>query len=626
MVGTRMPEKARRSTTLRWIAVVVVALVLFVVLWVAIRALMARDELLSAIPIARSVGSSGLSVIGGDVSDEVEDLQNHAARAESLTSDVVWRAAEFVPFAGPNLTAFREAASMIDDVATEALPPLVELTQTFTLDSLSPRDGAFDLQVFTDASPLLEQSSQALNEAGAMADEIDTTDTIQQIGTAVDQVKSLVAQARDAVSGLNTAARLLPPMLGGSEQRSYLLLSLNNSELRSAGGIPGAVAIVNASQGRVELGELSSANELGEFATAPLELTVQESTLYNETMGTYLQNVTSTPNFARSAELAQAMWEERTGQTVDGVITLDPVATGYLLNATGPIDAGAGISLNAGNAADFLLSRVYSTFVDPADQDKFFANVTGTVFSAVTSGQADSESLIEALTRSAQESRVQLWSAGADEQSELSGLPIAGELPLSTSETTAFGVYLNDSTGGKMDYYLSSSVGIASAVCRNDERPNFEVKVQLTSSAPGDAATSLPSYVTAEGAFGVPAGNIGTNVYVYAPSGSIPYSVTIDGQEYSFVASEHEGSSVAGVNVELVPGQSSIISMKFVGLTGAAQAVTLDHTPMASAVETSLDNYLDCSDIAPAPTEDEVEQTQSLSADPAAARDVNSPN
>jgi hypothetical protein len=620
MVDVQRPDKVFSVMVIRWVLIVIAAVVLFVTLWVSIRAIMARDELLAAIPVARSVGSSGLSVIGGDVSDEVEALQSHAARAESLTSDFVWRAAELVPVAGPNLVAFREAASMIDDVATQALPPLAELAQTFTIDSLLPTNGAFDLQVFADASPLLEDSSSALNAAGDMADRIDTTNTVEQIGTAVDQVKSLVGQARDAVNGLNLAAQLIPPMLGGSEPRSYLLLSLNNSELRAAGGIPGALAVVNVDQGKIHLGELSSANALGEYTVPPLSLADAEATLFDPTMGTYLQNVTATPNFTRSAELAQAMWQESTGQTVDGVLTLDPVATGYLLGATGPIDAGQGISINTDNAAAFLLSGVYSTFVDPVDQDLFFAQVTGTVFEAITGGQADAPTLIAALTRSASESRLRLWSAREDEQNKLSGMSIAGEPPLSTDAATAFGVYLNDSTGGKMDYYLRSSVGIASAVCRNDGRPNFEVKVQLSSSAPLDAATSLPPYVTAAGNFGVPAGSIGTNLFVYAPQGSVPYSVTIDGQEFSFVTAELDQNSVAGVNVELVPGQSSTISMKFVGLEGAAQAVSLDHTPMASAVESSLDNYLDCGDVAPAPLEDEIEQTEALAVEPTVRR------
>jgi hypothetical protein len=215
MVGTHSPRKSRSSSVIRWVIVGIAALVLFVILWVAIRALMARNELLSAIPIAQSIGADGLSVLGNDVSDEVIALQHHSARAQSLTSDVIWRAAEVLPFLGPNLTAFREAAAMVNSVTEEALPPLAELAETFTMDSLSPQNGSFDLQVFRDASPLLDESSIALDKADSMASAIDTSNTVEQIGTAVDQVKSLVTQARDAVGGLDTAARLLPSMLGG---------------------------------------------------------------------------------------------------------------------------------------------------------------------------------------------------------------------------------------------------------------------------------------------------------------------------------------------------------------------------------------------------------------------------
>lgn len=609
MVGARSSQRTNRRRIGVWAAAAVLAAILFVVLWVAVRAVMARDELLAALPIAQSVSAAGLSAIDGDIRSDVQQLQAHTSRAESLTTDFVWRAAEFVPVVGVNLSAFRETAAMIDDVAVEALPPLADIVETFSLDSLAPKSGAFDLSIFSTAAPLIAESSHALEAADARAAQIETGDTIAQVGTAVDQVKELVSRAKDAVGGLDTAVTLLPPMLGADEPRSYLLLSLNNSELRAAGGIPGAVAILNVNQGKIELGTLSSANDLGEYSTPPLSLTEAEETLFNSTMGTYLQNVTSTPDFGRSAELAQAMWETSTGQRVDGVLSLDPVATGYLLGATGPIDAGAGVTLTADNAADFLLSGVYARFAEPSDQDEFFAAVTGRVFDAITSGQADTSALVGALARASDEGRVLLWSARQDEQARLSGAAIAGATPTSTAETTGFGVYFNDATGGKMDYYLSSSVAIASAVCRNDGRPNFEVRVRLQSSAPVDAAKLLPAYVTADGNFGVLPGNVSTNVYVYAPSGSVPFSVTIDGQEYAFAHAEDGTNSVAAVNILLAPGQQSTAVMKFVGLSGAAQPVTLDHTPMASPVETSLDNYLDCADVAPAPSAGDEQQS-----------------
>jgi hypothetical protein len=605
----RTVNRGRKSTL--WIVAAIVALLLFVIVWISLRALMAREELLGAIPLANRIGSQ---VLAGeeDLAADVEDLQRRATAAARLTSDPVWRAAEWVPVLGGNLTAFRESASMIDELARDALPPLAELAATFNVDSLSPQDGAFNLEVFTAAQPMLGEARDALDNADARAVSIDTENTIAQIGVAVDEVAGVVRKAKTAIDGIDTAASLLPSMLGAEGSRSYLLLSLNNSELRATGGLPGAVAVLNADEGKIALGELSSATALGEFEIPVLELTESEKTLYGDLLGTYMQDVNYTPNFARSGELAREMWRERTGQTVDGVLAVDPVALGYILRATGPVEAGSGITLTADNATDVLLSGVYNTIEGPDKQDSFFAGVTSQIFGAVTSGAADTAELMTALSLGASENRIHLWSADSAEQEKISSTSIAGAVPKSTDANTAFGVYFNDATGGKMDYYLSGGIGIASAVCRNDGRPNFDVRVKLESRAPADASSSLPPYVTGGGVYGVAPGNISTSVFVYAPEGSVPYSVTIDGQEYAFVSADDSGHSVAGVTVELTPGQQTEISMKFVGLAGAPDSVVLQHTPLATEVLTSLDNYLDCNGVSPAPVEGEDEQSGAL--------------
>jgi hypothetical protein len=618
MSSTQRPTIGRGRKIALWVVAAAVALLLFAAVWITVRALMARDELLGAVPIANRVASEALAG-GTDITADLNELQSRASSAANLTSDPIWKVGEKLPGLGSNLTAFRETAAMIDRLAKDALLPLTELAGTFTISSLSPSNGAIDLSTFTAAQPMLAEARSALDRANERATSIETKNTIPQIGVAVDQVVDLVGDAKDAIGGVETAASLLPSMLGADGPRSYLLLSLNNAELRATGGLPGALAVVNADNGRLSLGALSTAATLGQFKEPVVELTEEERTLYGIQLATYLHDVNYTPDFARSGEIAKAMWFERTGESVDGVLAVDPVALSYILSATGPVDAGGGVTLTQDNAVDVLLNGVYSMFDTAKAQDDFFAGVTGKIFESITSGRANSTALLSALSRAAGEDRLHLWSNDGAEQLKIISTPLAGVVPVSTDESTAFGVYFNDATGSKMDYFLSSGIGIASGVCRNDQRPNFEVTVKLESRAPEDAAVSLPGYVTGGGAFGVDPGNISTNIFVYAPQGSVPYSVTIDGQEYAFVSSQHLAHSVAGVTVELVPGQQSEVSMKFVGNAGASAAVELQHTPMATEVLTSLDNYLDCSEIAPAPVEGEEGQSGALSSSGAPA-------
>jgi hypothetical protein len=458
-----------RSLVVRWLIISLALVLVFSAVWVVTRAIMARDTLLGALPVANRIGSEVLSE-GSNISDDLDELQNRASSAAALTSDPIWRAAEVTPFLGENLVAFRQTAALIDDLAQGALPPLSGLAGTFAIDNLKPTDRGFDLSVFEDARPYLGQARAALRIANGEATAIETKNTIPQIGSAVSQVVELVQRAKEAIDGVDTAASLMPSMLGADGQRSYLLLSLNNAELRSTGGLPGAVAVVNATDGALALGALSSASALGELSEPALELTEAERTLYGDLLGTYMHNVNYTPDFARSGELAQAIWEKRTGQSVDGVIAIDPVALGYILEATGPIDAGAGITLTSQNAAGVLLNDVYQRFSDPQEQDAFFAGVTRQIFSAVTASGADAATLVRGLSNGASENRIHIWSAHPEEQVQLESSLVGGAVPTSSNESTAFGVYLNDATGAKMDYYLTGAIAVASGVCRNDEQ------------------------------------------------------------------------------------------------------------------------------------------------------------
>lgn len=600
----RWKPKARRI--LRIALGVLLALVLLSCVWVAVRALLARDQLLGAIPLGDSIRTSLTDGKTDDLKADLADLTRRASSAASLTSDPVWRVAELVPYVGPNLTAFRQAAAMIDQASRDALPPLADLATTVDPKALVPHGGTVDLTVFARVEPSLAKARTALDAAEKSAAAIDTSGTVAQVADGVDQLKQVVGQGSELVTNLDVAAKVLPGMLGQSGARRYLLLSLTNSELRGTGGIPGAVTSILASGGRVAIESSRSGSSLGEFPAPVIPLTASEKILYRDTLGTFMQNVTSTPDFARSGALAKAMWEKRTGQHVDGVISIDPVALGYLLVATGPIDIGAPAKLDSANAAPLLLSAVYQAIPDPAAQDMFFAGVTGAVFAKVTDGAGDPALLVSSLVHGIADNRLHVWSADTAEQKLIGASSAAGLMPRSMAGTSGFGVYFNDSTGAKMDYYLTASMSVGGSICRIDSRPNFEAKVRLTSTAPANAATALPAYVTGGGVYGIPPGNISTNVEIRAPKGSLPYLVTVNGKAFAFTATEDENTSVAGVTVEIAPGASADVVVEFLGSRGTPTAVDIVHTPMVGAAKVTANAPVDCIGVQPAKRPDGV--------------------
>jgi hypothetical protein len=73
-------------------------------------------------------------------------------------------------------------------------------------------------------------------------------------------------------------------------------------------------------------------------------------------------------DFPRTAELAKALYDRRTGESVDGVFATDPVALSYLLHGGGPLVVD-GERLHAGEVVDQLLNGGYLENPTRAAQD-----------------------------------------------------------------------------------------------------------------------------------------------------------------------------------------------------------------------------------------------------------------
>ncbi len=580
------PPRRSRGRIIGWIVAVVILLLIAAVAWVAIRGLLARDHLERAIPLASTLQGqilAGDSVGAGETFDRFD---SEASSAAALTSDPIWRAAEIVPFAGPNLAAVRELAAVVDDVSDDAVGPLVAVAGGIRLDDFKPVDGAIALQPIVDAQPSISAAADAVSAADERVERIDADGTLSPVRDAVDRLRTAVGDASDALGSVDRAARLVPAMLGADGPRNYLILFQNPAELRSAGGIPGALALLRTEGGRMELVQQASSADFPRYPAPVIELPADTENIYGDIAGRFIQNTTVMPQFPISGPLAREMWRQQFGTEVDGVLSVDPVALSYLLEATGPITLATGDVLSADNAVQLLLVDVYERYERPLEQDVFFAEAASSVFSALTTGDLEPAALISALGRAGEERRVLVWSARDEDQQVLADTTLAGPLPVSDAETQRFGVYLNDATASKMGTYLDASVEIGQASCRDDGLPFYQVSLTLTNNAPADAATTLPEYVTAGDSVGVGKGNIRLQALVYGPTTTSNLGLLQDGQDAAFQPTFDSGHPVSAVVVELAPGQSTVLDYGFLGAEPFAGEVATEVTPAVNAIET----------------------------------------
>lgn len=509
----------------------------------------------------------------------VDELMEHTQSAKEAATDPLWRVASALPFIGANFEAATEVATAADDVARLGAAPLVKAFESLDWSSLTPAADGMDLAPVQAAAPKVQAAAYALRESVQRLNSIDTENLVPQVSEPLVEARSKLALLQEDLDLAADATKIAPAMLGADTPRRYLLLMQNNAESRATGGIPGALAVLNVSKGKLSLESQSSATALGAFVP-PVAVDAEQQTIFSARLGKFMQDVNLTPDFPTTAATARSMWERSTGEHLDGAISLDPVALSFILDATGPVQIsdpavrtiGSGLpsQLTGKNVVQTLLSDAYAKIEEPALQDVYFAAAAKEIFSALSSGRADSKKLMDALSMGAAERRILLWSTTTMEQETIGAYPLGGMITGTAVSPTQFGVYFNDGTGAKMDYWVKRTVQLVKD-CTRDGYRDVTLRVTSTNTAPADAATSLPAYVTGNGAFGVPAGTVQTNVVAYGPVQSNIDTVVKDGEKIPFAAQRHGQRSVGTSTIQLAPGATTSLDFNFGHIVQHAQ-------------------------------------------------------
>lgn len=504
---------------------------------------------------------------------DVDQIRSHTAAARAAADEPIWTLASSIPGVGQNFIAIAELARSADDVAILALDPLVKLMGSFNWDKLLPDGTGTNLEVIDAAAPDVASAAHAIRASADRLANIEAGSLLPEVAEPLVRSRERLKSVSGALDASAHAAEIAPAMMGAQGARDYLLIIQNNAEARASGGIPGALAVLTLDRGKLSMEGQASAGDIG-VMSPPIVVESEQQKIYSARLGKFMQDVNLTPDFPTAAKTAQTMWEKKTGHRVDGVISVDPVALGYILDATGPIKitnpevlalAKSGAlptELSGQNVVRTLLSDVYAKIPSPPIQDAYFAGVAKEIFAELSSGQSEAKRLVEGVTRGMAERRVLVWSAAASEQAVIGKYPLSGSISGSSVPPAQFGIYFNDGTGAKMDYYVRRHVQLIKE-CSNNGYEQVKVRVTSSNTAPRDAATSLPAYVTGGGGFGVPAGTVQTNIIAYGPVQSNVEAAFVAGKKIGFASHRHGDRPVGSVTVRLAPGQSRTVDFTF---------------------------------------------------------------
>lgn len=562
----------------RWVIAIVLGLIVLLAAYAGWLVYKVEKSLTAATHDASGLKSAMLAGDTATINARLGRLQRDSKAAADHADNPVWSLMTHAPVYGDDLRGVKVASDVVSDLSSGGLAQLADSVSK--LDQLVPKGGKVDLSVVSQLQRPVDDGARQLAAARAKLDAQDPSGYVAALKGRFRTLQEDVGQAASAMATADTALKVMPAMLGDSSQQSYLLVLQNNAEIRATGGLPGAISLVTADHGRLAMTQQVAGDSFGERKGPVLPLSVDEKKLFTDRLGTFFLDANLTPDFARSADLWKARWEEVEGGQVDGVLSIDPVTLSYLLKATGPIRVGS-FDLTSANVVDQLLHQVYLTYTDPAQQDEFFRQVATAVFEKVTSGAGSPTEIIKALVKGADEHRVYVHDFDAQVQQTLDGTAVAGELASKATAGPQVNVAFNDATAAKMSYYLRYQVSAASTYCTNGVQ-GLTGDVHISSDAPADAGSTLPEYVTGSGESGIQKGDQIVQMTIYGPYGGTVSNLLVNGKPTdaaNITTATLDGRPATQVFVYLSPGKTWDISWQMKSGKGQTGPTTVNVTP-----------------------------------------------
>lgn len=507
-------------------------------------------------------------------------MQTDASAARHDTESVLWRAVSHVPIVGPPMTSVHGIAGAVDDLARGPLPTVVTTAARLSPAKLHPAGGRIDLAALQAAQAPLARSLASVRLTSARVDALPRTTRVGSVDAARAALARQLASLTGTLRTAAVAARLLPPMLGADGPRRYFVAFQTNAEARGTGGLVGGFAILQADQGALRVVQTGDNTQLGDRTTPAVDLSSEFSDRYDQYGSTtHWNNSNMSPHFPSAATIWLAMWQKRTGQSLDGAMATDPVALSHLLAATGPVRLPSGEGITASNVVRLTESTSYSRFANDNNARKAYLQVVAKASLERVLSAPVSRPLLAALGKSAGEGRLLTFSAHPAEQTLLAETALAGVLPI-TSRPFAE-VVVNNAGGNKLDYYLGRDVTYTAGACRGTRRPS-QVVVRLMNNAPTSGLTSYAGG-RLDGEPGQTPSSQRLLLSLYATQGAGLTSVTVEGRAGGVAVETERRHPVYTVVVD-IPARSTVTVAYGLDEPVAASAPMIPRQPLVRAM------------------------------------------
>lgn len=527
--------------------------------WLGLRAQEAKSHLEHARASAERAKDALLKGDSEVATKAADEAQTQAQTAHDATHSVPWNIAAVVPWLGSPFKTGQQVSDVVLGLAGDVLKPATTVGQALSPSHLL-RDGRVDVELLRQKETDLSKISVAATRLNDQAKAIQDPGYVASLGEARTQLQRQTSDLTTLLDNTALAAQVAPSMMGADGPRAYFMGFQTNAEARGTGGLLGGFGVLHFDNGKPTVEQLGPNSELDKnFASIDLGPEFAQEYSFADVTTDY-RNSNLSAHFPYTAQIWKSLWVQQTGNNVDGVMAIDPVALGYILGAVGPVTMPDGEPITKDNVVELTESTAYKRFPDDQMARKnYLQTLASEVVKKVTGPIESPRALLDALGKAVSEGRISVWSAAPGEQQALERTPLAHVIPDDAAPYA--NVVLNNLGGNKMDYYLRRQIEYVADGCEGEKR-NSTVTVRLQNVAPTNEP--LPDYIA--GMLGVsqdvlsrvraPKGTMLTSVRLVGTKGATLTSVIADGQKVPVFTGSERGHPTFEVQVFIPPGQS----------------------------------------------------------------------
>jgi len=528
-------------------------------IWLCYSAFQAQYELNKAKLHAAKLRSHSSALQAKDVADAISAVRSDIASAHQDVSGPVWWVAAHIPYLGRTPNAIQTTVRNLDSMLQSTI-----LLESSLRSNNSTDAGKININVVTASLKSLTTLKYSVNQGAQQISQLNLSGVPSAISNPVHQVGTSLRELQPVVAEADSFSNIAPVLFGLTHPKKWLLVFHNGAETRSTGGLPGGWGVLNVHDGKFELENLHT-NSV--FNNRPLlnwqnYVSADQAQLYGDDLSRF-SDMNLSPDYPTNGKLMTAIFEQDTGEHVDGVLSMDQDALANLVSVTGPIKFGEK-TLDSTNIAGYINKGVYADYPNPAEKDSALFSIIRKTFDYFRNGSVGPVGLVRAFVPSMHSGYMHLWAKDQNVEKSIVLTDLGGSLENVKKPTSAV-VFVNGA-GNKIDSYVSAEVRYMQSLCTVDTpyRKAF-MRINLENTAP---TSGLPRYVTPRSDLpknsSIKLGSTKMVIYVHAPLGSVLDTATIDGNEVSAVASGVDtGRQVWRFDTELDPQKSRALLVNF---------------------------------------------------------------